>query len=532
MKQFRIHPLILTVFIVTLASIGWSAGISRRAIDVDGTTGQIMYYELPPIGIQTPHAYLEVTQTRTHTVTGSMTEVRTNAVGKTYIHVTTGTGVATQPMTTLNPSDLCSENPPAGGCPIVGSDYKLSTSIIPSLTGTYVDTNYLSNVLSGYETVGAASAAVSVHNIATAVHTGILVPWSAVEGTANSTASNTLVNAADSRLSDPRSPTGNITAAGAAKLYSGTYTNSATSVALSATPRIEVSGVTESMMTITDNTTNDATVNHHGFEPKCPNDITQVRRGDCSWGSLQVSASVAWPTTGIYYDAIAFTLMGLSAPARKPMEDFFQSGYTDAGSTAIQGTSVTSNASVAWTAPGYVVLSTTASANAVGYIRWRYNTGASLLAAKPLSAKWYAMAVFGFASSTTATSYCRLMVGDSTNASYQITIGYVGTYSTTYYIGTATTSSSNLLTTATAIDTNPHLFEVYHAGTNGEDIYYRIDGVAVGHQALPSPTSWATTYLQMGLGNGTVGGAKTCNLYGWKWVSGENSTSTPTTPFM
>ena len=103
-------------------------------------------------------------------------------------------------------SQFCASQP--GAAPCLDTATKLSTSVIPTLT------NY--------------------------------VPWTAVEGTGSltSTASNTLVNGADPRLSDSRPPIGDIHAITPVYLKSGTATAHATSVAINSTPAVGVSDAT------------------------------------------------------------------------------------------------------------------------------------------------------------------------------------------------------------------------------------------------------------------------------------------------
>jgi hypothetical protein len=48
--------------------------------------------------------------------------------------------------------------------------------------------------------------------------------------------------------------------------------------------------VTEAKMSLADNTTLNVSTARHGFVPKAPNDITQVLRGDGTWGTVIVAA--------------------------------------------------------------------------------------------------------------------------------------------------------------------------------------------------------------------------------------------------
>jgi hypothetical protein len=99
------------------------------------------------------------------------------------------------------------------------------------------------------------------------------------------TAHGGIVSSTDTRLTDSRAPTGDITSAGAVKLYQGTGTSTYTSVALSSTPRVEVSGVTEAMQTLADNTTGNVSASAHGYAPKAPNDATKYLDGTGAWSA-------------------------------------------------------------------------------------------------------------------------------------------------------------------------------------------------------------------------------------------------------
>lgn len=52
-----------------------------------------------------------------------------------------------------------------------------------------------------------------------------------------------------------------------------------------------ISGITEAMQTLADNTTQDVTTSKHGYVPKAPNDTTKFLRGDGSWNTVPALAA-------------------------------------------------------------------------------------------------------------------------------------------------------------------------------------------------------------------------------------------------
>lgn len=167
-----------------------------------------------------------------------------------------------------------------------------------SITGTATYTATCTTTGTSTGTCTATQPAVTVTVTSSGVDTDTLTNYvltSAIEGTGTGTSmsSSKIVHAADDRLSNARTPTGNITSAGAVKLYSGTETSSSTSVALSSTPRIEVSGVTEAMLSLTDVTVANVGTDTHGFCPKRSGSISDVLHGDGSWQPT-AGGSISW----------------------------------------------------------------------------------------------------------------------------------------------------------------------------------------------------------------------------------------------
>jgi hypothetical protein len=60
---------------------------------------------------------------------------------------------------------------------------------------------------------------------------------------------------------------------------------------VSGNPSIDVGTLTESALTLADNTTNDVSTTKHGFTPKAPNDTTKFLRGDGTWATPGSGAS-------------------------------------------------------------------------------------------------------------------------------------------------------------------------------------------------------------------------------------------------
>lgn len=165
--------------------------------------------------------------------------------------------------------------------------------------------------------VGAANGVCALDS-ATKISTSVIpdlssiyVPWANVEGTGSdtSTATNKLVNAGDSRLSDARTPTGSVYGDGNIGWSTGTSTSTATSAALSAGPKAVLSRVTESVLAFADNTTADVSTSAHGLMPKLPNDNTKFLNGVGSWvaggGGVSVVTAVVAPDAS---DAAVFYL--------------------------------------------------------------------------------------------------------------------------------------------------------------------------------------------------------------------------------
>lgn len=61
-----------------------------------------------------------------------------------------------------------------------------------------------------------------------------------------------------------------------------------------------ISGISESMQTLADNSTNDVSITKHGYTPKAPNDTTKFLRGDATW---------AVPTLALGYSITGYGLI-------------------------------------------------------------------------------------------------------------------------------------------------------------------------------------------------------------------------------
>jgi len=107
---------------------------------------------------------------------------------------------------TLTQTDVCTTIAASGAIPCAGTDSKISTGWIPSLSSTYV-------------------------------------PWSQVEGTGTATSTETdkIVTGADGRLSNARTPTGSLTVLSPGFLTTGTGTDTSLTAAFSDGPVIHFS---------------------------------------------------------------------------------------------------------------------------------------------------------------------------------------------------------------------------------------------------------------------------------------------------
>lgn len=280
MKQGRSSFLLALVSVLLGSALGGGFLWADRGgyVYEDGHTGK------QQVGSVNPLQLVVVNGTSTATYCGTGTASRT-ATGTTT-GTTTGTVTATQPAVTITVTgsggggigtvtfvspanttktstnggitqtntDVATTTPAAGAIPMADTDAQISSA-------------WIASTLSSYQATAGMTA---------------YVQTTAIEGTGTgtSTLSSKLVHGADGRLSDARAPTGNITAAGAARLYAGTSTSSATSVDLSATPRIEVNGVTEAMQVLTDTTVGNVSTDAHGYAPKLPGDSTKALMGD------------------------------------------------------------------------------------------------------------------------------------------------------------------------------------------------------------------------------------------------------------
>lgn len=185
------------------------------------------------------------------TAIGGLTSVSDSGKVATSVQVCTHTLNANVCPTASEVGAVASSSVGAAGgvCPLDSSTH-ISTAVIPDLSSTYV-------------------------------------PWSAVEstGTATSTASGKLVNCADGRMSDARTPTGNVYAGAGLAWNTGTGTATATVAALSAQPKVVVVGITEAMQTLSDTTVANVSTATHGYVPKGDGSTLHFLDGTGAWSA-------------------------------------------------------------------------------------------------------------------------------------------------------------------------------------------------------------------------------------------------------
>jgi hypothetical protein len=132
----------------------------------------------------------------------------------------------------------------------------------------------------------------TITDVSGAISTAVLTDYettiahaSSLAGYQTTAAMTNYATSTDPRLSDARAPTGNVYAGPGIRWTTGTDTATGTSAALSASPKAQVAGVLESMLSLSDNTTANVSTTAHGLSPKCPGGGTSYWRDDCTWGT-------------------------------------------------------------------------------------------------------------------------------------------------------------------------------------------------------------------------------------------------------
>jgi hypothetical protein len=199
----------------------------------------------------------------------------------------------------------------------------------------------------------------------------------------------------------------------------------------------------------------------------------------------QLPAAGATQTVEQYYTNQGYGLLGLTAPASVFFDDFIMPSLT--GGVLPRGTIVTSGAGsslVIKSGGQHVALATKGAASGYSYLYTSLASNKNSISGGWNTQKCYAAAKIAFTSAinNVVQGGIGCVDGGSTDA---IFFGVNGPISTTHFVLHAGT---NNLTTTVAIDTNPHVFEVYSDGAG--NIYGRIDGVAVGSAAFGG--AWGT----------------------------------------
>lgn len=104
----------------------------------------------------------------------------------------------------------------------------------------------------------------------------------------------------------------------------GTLANNQALIYESATQLWKNKPVTETIISLSDNTTNDVSTSKHGFVPKAPNDTTKFLRGDGTWATASpiVNAFGISNTSGVYTYYATLTLAMAAATAGQTIELF------------------------------------------------------------------------------------------------------------------------------------------------------------------------------------------------------------------
>ena len=193
------------------------------------STGQAHALDIPPLKLSLPNSAVSATGTATYTRIGTVTTT-TTAGG---LATATATVTDTQWAASIAAAHLCSATP-ASGCPLTDSASKLSTSIIPDLSATYVSTSSLTSVLTAYQLTSAMTGYATTGALANYVQT------SAIEGTGTATSTDTgkIVHAGDSRLSDARASTNTVYASGNLAWKTSSTTATSTAAPVSANPTL------------------------------------------------------------------------------------------------------------------------------------------------------------------------------------------------------------------------------------------------------------------------------------------------------
>jgi hypothetical protein len=380
-----------------------------------------------------------------------------------------------------------------------GMSAYVQTSVMASYQTTAAMTNYATTAtLTNYIATSRIGAASGVAGLDTAskVSTANIpdlsstyVPWSNVEstGTATSTATDKLVNAGDSRLSDARAPTGNIAVVAPLALYSGTASTTSTATSLASTPTIGLPGDGNSA---------------HYLNGAGAYTTPAGGGGGGGGGGLDDFRS--------HYGTIGIGLLGLTAPAFTAFYVPFMRLVPGTASESLEFRNNTTNTRLGGIAG---LLSSSGSgvllvqASAANNSQAQADMLGVALAGSPFTVAWYVAFRAKFSAvNAAAYVYFHLLAGDD-----DLALGLDGSVDTVNIrMLNNYTGGTDSVVVASA-DTAWHVLEMW--GTATTTIYARMDGGDTKSFAAHT-TGWATTgvYPSVYAYNGSGGAARSISV--------------------
>lgn len=292
----RVRPLfIISLLCASLVGAAVIADTVGGNVQWMLSTGQAKSSRIPPVCLSLPNSVKCTTETMTTTAvgrTGTGTDTSTGTITRTLAKVTvadtdfngsTATSVSTYTVVTPNATktytstltlaktDFCSTTGTNGGIPCAGTNSKIDISWLPDLSGTYQTTAGMT----AYQTTAGMT------NYATTT---------------------------DTRLSDARTPTGNVYGDGNIAWKTGTSTATGTSAALAASPVATLVNVPDTVLTMGTGTHANVSTTAHGLQPALPGDPSVYLNGNGAYTTP--AAAVTW-SNGYEVDFTSLTTQNL-----------------------------------------------------------------------------------------------------------------------------------------------------------------------------------------------------------------------------
>lgn len=222
------------------------------------------------------------------------------------------------------------------------------------------------------------------------------------------------------------------------------------------------------------------------------------------------SAVLAWGADMRgYWSKIGYDLLGLISPCRILSDDFMYFGTPTVPAGTISVTGGTASSVTLNNDHTVTLLSDTHNGDNANLLQ-EYN--AKLFSGRPDQTKWYLATEFAVTSAISNTTTAVIQLADSANT-HNCMFGVRGTASTAHFYGLAGT---NTIDTGVAIDTNPHIYEMYQKSGVGGDVYFRFDGVDIGHITIDNAALWvAGAFYKHHINTGAVTGTQRTMVVYW-----------------